>query len=197
MFYQDYYIIEKENAKFSGIFDTILQGVQAGISALPAIAGLFGGGGSGSSGNQGCNGQAKGLNAIRRCSAMLLSALDALLAQVGQQPYQAIIDSANKLVNALSDPTYFYQAQRGDDARVLNDAKAQAQQKLQQIIAAANQAANNPTGTAIGQAGQVISSGGNVATSGLDSIADLFNEPIVLYGTLGLLGYLLIIKAKK
>lgn len=182
---------EANNAKLGNIFNQIMQGIDAGLRIFGSLGG---GGGSGSGG--GCSGQARGLRAIQTCSAQVLAAIDALAAQVGQQPYQQLIDQANQLVAVLSDPQYFYQAQRGDDAAALANAKSQAQQKLQQLIALANQAAQNPIGTGVGQAGQVISSGGNVVTSGFDSLSEVLNDPIVIYGGLGLIAYMLINKKR-
>lgn len=192
MFTESYIVNDYDNdaAKFSGIFDDILKGVNAGLGVFKSVGGLFGIGGGSSS--QGCSGQAKGLNAIQTCSTQLLAAMDALGAQVGQQPYEQIISQAQALVNALSNPQFFYQAQRGRDAEVLANAKTQAQQKLQQIIALANAAAQNPIRTGVGQAGQVVSSGGNVVTSGFDSLSEILNDKIVIYGALGLVAYLLV-----
>lgn len=186
-----------DNPQFSGLFDSILRGVQTGLNVFQQLGGasIFGSGGSGATG---CGaGQARGLQAIQSCSQQVLAAMDALLNQVGQQPYQQIIDAANALAASLSNPQYFYQAQHGDDAAALNNAKQAAQQKLQQIIAAANAAANNPSGTIVGQTGQVISSGGNTITTGLDSVSGLLNSPLVMYAAVGTLLYILIKRATK
>jgi hypothetical protein len=160
---------QHRTAGFSGIFDDIIKGVQAGLQVFQTVSASGAAGGAGGGNN--CAGQAKGTAQITACASAIIAALNALIAQVGQQPYQTLINQANTLVAALSNPAYFYQAKSGSDAAALNNAKTQAQQKLQELIAAANTAANNPIGTAIGQTGQVISSGGNTVTTGLDSIS--------------------------
>lgn len=190
-----YYTLHEDNARYGSLFDDVLRGVQV---ALPFLGKIFNGG-SGSGGNS-CAGQARGLQAITACSAQLLQALDAIQAQILQpnltQPYQQFIDQANILVQTLSNSQYFYQAQHGDDAAALANAKTQANAKLQRIIQTANAAAQNPIGTGIGQGGQIIGSGGNAITTGLDSVSRLLSDPIVLYGGLGLLAYSLLRKRK-
>ena len=196
--FQDSYIIHyhqdlTENPHFSGLFDSILKAVTTGFGIFSSL----GGGGGGSSSGGGCTGQARGTTAITQCSQQVLNALDGLLQQVGHQPYEQIIQQAQTLVAALSNSQYFYQAQHGDDAAALASAKTAAQQKLQAIISAANQAANNPTGTAVGQTGQIISSGGNVATTGLDTVSSLLNDKFLVYGLIGIVAYSLFLKPNK
>jgi hypothetical protein len=195
MFTESYAVIQaqNDNAKFSGLFDNIIQGINAGLKVFSAIGGV---GGSSTGGGCGIS-QAKGSTQIQQCSTQVLAAMDALLAQVGQQPYQQIIDTAQQLAASLSNSTYFYQAQRGDDAAILANAKSAAQQKLQQIIAAANAASHNPVSTATGQGGQIISSGGNTITTGLDTVSGLFNSPLVIYGALAVGAFILVKKATK
>jgi hypothetical protein len=184
-------------AHFSGLFDDIIKGVNAGVNVIKTLGGSGIAGGSPTTGG-GCGiSQAKGSTQIQQCSNQVLAALDALAAQVGQQPYQQIIDAAQALVNSLSNTQYFYQPKHGSDFDILNSAKAAAQTKLQHIIDLANGAANNPAGTVVGQSGQIISSGGNTITTGLDSISGLLNSPLVIYGALGLIGYVVIKKATK
>lgn len=192
MYQEAYFIHQNNTAHFSGLFDDILKGLGIGTQLLPAIGGLIGGGGSAGGAVSCGQGQAKGLAAIQQCSAQLLQALDALGSQIGQQPYQQIIDGATRLVGMLSDSTYFYQAQHGDDAAVLAAAKQSANQKLQAIIAAANAANANTGGLIVDNTGQVIGSTGNTVTS----VLDILSSPLVIYGGLGLVAYLLIKKKK-
>lgn len=194
-YYLTHYLAS-DSPNFSGLFDSIIRGVNAGLNVFQQLggAGIFGNSSTGGACGQT---QARGSAQIQQCSTQVLAAMDALLHQVGQQPYQQIVDAATQLANTLSNPQYFYQARHGDDANILNNAKQQAQQKLQQIIAAANAAANNPVGTVTGQTGQVISSGGNTLTTGLDSISGILANPLVQYAAIGTIIYVFIKRSTK
>lgn len=174
-------------AKFGGWLDSIIKsigtGVQVatgGVSLWQQIQGQLGGGSS-SGGSQ----PAKGLQQITQRTNEILQMLDTLLAQIGNQPYEQIYQQARQLVSALSNPQIIYQAQRGEDAAVLQRAKTVANQKLQQIAAAAG----GVTGNITDQTGQIITSGGNAITSGFDTLA---NNPFLYIAGGGFLMYLLL-----
>lgn len=94
-----------------------------GASAVQLLPALFGGGGGGA------GGPARGLAAITAACQQAIQSLNQLVtaATSGQMPLAQAISEAERIAAALSNPQYIYQAQRGNDAAVLNDAKAQAQ----------------------------------------------------------------------
>lgn len=102
----------------------------AGVQMLPTLLN-----------NQGsaAGGPARGLAAIQAAVQQALSSLNQLLAAVrqGQIPPQQAVTEASRIANALSDPQYVYQAQRGNDANALNAGKQQAAALVQQIQQAA------------------------------------------------------------
>jgi predicted NBD/HSP70 family sugar kinase len=182
--YDNYY---QQNPKLSGLFDSLFQNLPNLINSAVTVKSLFNTTGGTTSG-----GQAKGLEAITQTGNQLMQQLQALRAQIGQQPYQQIVDTANAIVAAFSNPTYFYQAKNGDDAAALQNFKTQSAALARQIITEAGQVSGV---TAIGnQTSQVISSAGNTTTTGLDTVANLFNNPIVIYGGLAVLAYYLLRK---
>jgi hypothetical protein len=115
--------------KFSGIFDTIEKYLNIGLQGYSAYQQVTGAG-SGS-------GQARGLAAITAKSNELLGILDQLITAAQQNPAQGgtILQQAQQLAAALSDPAAFYQAKSGQDAQVLRNAKTAAADKIRQIQA--------------------------------------------------------------
>ncbi len=109
----------------------------AGVSLLPS---LFGGGGGGA------NGQAKGLQAITAFGQQAIQTLGQILQQLqgGQLSPSDAISNAQRIVSALSDPAYVYQAKRGKDAEALAGFKQQAGQMMSQIQAAASAVTVDP-----------------------------------------------------
>ena len=145
MFTNAYIVDHQRDAAKFGFIGAIIS------AAASIIPGLFGGGG-------GIPGQAKGLAAITNATNQILSALENLRAQVGQGNYQQLLAEAQRLTAALSDHSVIYQAQKGKDAAVLQNAKTRANQILQEIATAGAQV--SPTGTVVNQAGQVVAAGG-------------------------------------
>lgn len=184
--YHTYY--GDDSPQFSGLFDNIIQGINAGLNVFKSIGGASGAGGGASFA---CGqSQAKGSAKIQQCSNQVLQALDQILAQVqnpnNQIPAQQAIASAQQLANSLSDSTYFYQAKHGDDANILANAKSQAQQKVLAITQAVNTAISNP-----------LPSGSVAVTSGLNSIGTILNSPLAVYGALAVLAYVFVKRATK
>ena len=141
--------------------DVVGQVGAAGVSLLPS---LFGGGGGASSG------QAKGLQAITAFGQQAIQTLTQIMQGLtsGQLSPADAVSNAQRIVAALSDPQYVYQAQRGKDADALNAFKQQAGQMLSQIQAAASAVRVDPktgspslpnAGPAVGQSGGGIDSG--------------------------------------
>ena len=200
MFEQAYYINNQpQPVKFSGLFDNIIQGINTGLNVFNATlqSGLLGGGAGGSGG--GCSTPAKGLTCITQAVNTVLSQLDQLAAQVGQQPYQQIVDAANQLAGVLSNSQYVYQAKSGKDAAALAKGKTDAQTKARMIVEAAGQVSGI---TAAGnQAGQVITSGGNVLSTGADTasslIESLLYDKTLIYAGIGLAGLYFVFGKKK
>lgn len=116
-------------AKVGGLFDTISNFLNLGLQGYAAVQAVQGAGAT--------QGQARGLAAIQAATAQVLQALDQLVAAAQQSRSQApqILQQAEQLVAALSNSQFIYQAKKGDDARVLTDAKAAAQQKVNAIRA--------------------------------------------------------------
>lgn len=121
------------------------QAAAAGVSTgLQILAGL---------GNSGSGLPAKGLAAITSFVNQAIQALQQILAGLaaGQFTGDQAISDARRIAGYLNDPQYVYQAQRGNDAAVLQQGKAQAAALLSQIEQAA---ATAP-----------VPSGGSIATS--------------------------------
>ena len=142
-----------ETAKFSGWLDSL---IQAGTVIGMQVLGGGGGGASGGGGGQ----PARGLAAIRAATSQIIQALEALRSQIGQGNYQEIIAQAQALTSALSNPSIIYQAQRGEDAAVLEAAKTRANQILQEMATLGASVSAVQTGA--NQAGQVIAAGGTL-----------------------------------
>lgn len=133
----------------------------AGVGLLPQ---LFGGGGGSSSG------QAKGLQAITAFGQQAIQTLGQILqgVQSGQLSPADGVSNAQRIVNALSDPAFVYQAQRGKDADALAAAKQQANELLSQIQALASAVpANAQGGVAASPNGPSSGGFGGVSTSTL------------------------------
>jgi hypothetical protein len=115
----------------SGISDVLGQiGAAATSWGLNTLTSLVAGG-SGT--------QAKGTAAITAFGNQAIATLQQILAGIpsGQISRPDAVANAQRIVNALSDPVYVYQAQHGDDAAALTNAKAQAGELLRQIQALA------------------------------------------------------------
>lgn len=188
--FQELYIANRQTdtAKFGGLFDNIIKAINTGVAGAQAggnlwnqIQGLFGGGGSSA------GAPARGLEAITQRTGEIIAGLRQLQASIGQIPYEQIYQSAQQLVSALSNPSVIYQAKKGKDAKVLADAKTQANQILQQIAASSGSVGGN----VVNQAGQVITSGGGAITGGLDFLG---NNPLIYVVGGGLIAYLLLRK---
>lgn len=145
-----------------GIWGDVLGQIgAAGVSLLPS---LFGGGGGGA------NGQAKGLQAITAFGQQAIQTLGQILQQLqgGQLSPNDAMSNAQRIVSALSDPAYVYQAQRGKDADALAGFKQQAAQMMSQIQAAASTITVDPkTGMPNATAGGQIRASGNAG--GIDT----------------------------
>lgn len=156
-------MVYNPTAKVGGILDTVIGG---SFNLAPQLINLFGGGTSSSSA------QAKGLKEITAQSNQVLALLDSINAQIGQANFQQLYAQATQLVASLSDPTFFFQAKKGKDAAVLQNAKISANQKLQAIAA---KAAQINAGDAISnQAGQVTVAGGTF-------LQNLLNDKTTIY----------------
>ncbi|MBX3299761.1 MAG: hypothetical protein KF736_09900 [Acidobacteria bacterium] len=119
------------------------QAAAAGVSTgLQILAGL---------GNSGGGLPAKGLAAITSFVNQAVQALQQILAGVaaGQFTGDQALSDARRIAGYLSNPQYVYQAQRGNDAAVLQQGKAQAAALLAQIEQAAA-VAPVPSGGAAG-----------------------------------------------
>lgn len=162
------YIGVQQNAAKFGWLDALLQAAQAiGGAVIPQLVG--GGAGSG--------GQARGLAAIQSATQQILQQLEMLKSQVGQQNYQQIYSDAQRLTALLSDSSVIYQAKKGQDAAVLNSAKARANQILQEIAALGSQV--SPVNTTVNQAGQVVTAGGTFTQR-------ILQDNTLLYAGIGL-----------
>lgn len=124
-------------APFAALIPGVGQFASIGLSAVSALT-------------QGQAGQARGLSQINAFGAQVIAAfdqLDAAAAQIASAPNPQmtaaqIAQEAQKLVAILSDSNAVYQAKKGKDAEALNSFKAQAQQRAQQVTAAAQAAEN-------------------------------------------------------
>lgn len=105
------------------------QYVSAGLRGLSSLSGGGGGGGV-----------AKGLQGITTFGNEVINAFGQLLSQAanGQITKEEAYQKADKLVSLLSDGSVVYQAQKGKDAEALNNFKAQAKQKADEVKAAAD-----------------------------------------------------------
>ena len=85
------------------------------------------------------NGQARGSAQIQAFVNQATSTLNQILAtlQSGQLSRADAVNNAQRIVDALSNSQYVYQAQHGDDANILRSGKAQAAELLRQIQALA------------------------------------------------------------
>lgn len=125
-------------AQTSGAIAKTIPGVSNGVAniittAATAAAGMF-------LVPKPPGGPARGLQQVQAFCNQVLAALDNLIQQAGsgQADHATVYSQADQLVALLSDPTAVYQAQHGQDADVLNAAKAAAAQKAQQAKAAAD-----------------------------------------------------------
>lgn len=132
----------------------------------------------------------RGLAAIRQGCSQLQAALD----NVQQQAANGVIDratayaQADQLVALLSDPTAFYQAQRGDDAAELQTCKTLAAQKAAQVKAAADARAGQSTTT---PGGTVVTTPGTTQPGTLQ-IGGLDTNSLILIAAVGLGAFLLL-----
>lgn len=177
MYHQEYYAIKRNDPAKFGFVSAI---INAAAAIIPGLGGLFGGGS--------IPGQAKGLAAITSATSQIINSMEALRAQVGQGNYQQILADAQRLNYLLSDHATIYQAQKGKDAAVLQQAKQRAAQILQEIAAAGAQV--SPTGTVINQAGQVVAAGGTF-TQGI------LQDRTLLYAGIGLAALYIYASAQK
>lgn len=116
------------------------------VQLLPSLLGPRGGS---------AGGPARGLAAIQAAVQQALGSLNQILQAVrgGQMSPAQAVSEATRIANALSDPQFVYQAQRGNDANALNQGKQQAASLVQQIQAAAGQTSGPPTPTGPNPAG--------------------------------------------
>ena len=154
-----------------------------GASAVQLLPQLFGGGSSSA------GGPARGLAAIQAAVQQAISSLNQILAGLrnNQMAPAAAISEAQRIVAALSNPAYIYQAQRGNDAEALRDGKSQAAAIFQQIqgIAAANTNAPlaNANGVTTFTAGGVPGDAGtSPAGAGSAAIGGIDNSTLLLVG---------------
>lgn len=176
-------------AQFSGIFDTIIGGV---ATVLPFIRGSNSGTGSGT---------ARGLEAITQATNQILGALDKLISDASAvQPNERsniagqVMSQAQQLVNALSDPAIIYQAKRGDDAMVLNNAKNTARAKLAQldaVLTATGSINNFPANSQV-----VIGADGTRIIPPNVSTNEGFDTKLLMYGALGAIALYFVTKDK-
>lgn len=176
-----------DTAKFSGLFDTI---INAATAVLPFIRG---------SGGSSTQGQAKGLAAIRAYVQNLLQGLEQIKTQVAalsltqrQQVAQQIAAQVNEIVSTLTNPQYVYQAKKGDDAKALQDGIRLATLKAQEIGALlTNQSVDTTpvTGTPVGMPNPTpIEQNPVIVQQGIDA------KDLMIYGGIGLAVLLLLKK---
>jgi len=106
--------------------------IAAGSAALPFITGLF----SACKAGQACG--LSGINAFGQQVMQTLAQIEQMLTSGLLAPGQAASE-AGRVAATLSDSNYVYQAKRGNDAAALQNFKAQAAAKVQQITALASQ----------------------------------------------------------
>lgn len=154
-----------------------------GASAVQLVPSLFGGGSSSA------GGPARGLAAITAAVNQALDSLNQLLAAVrgGTMPAAAAVSEAQRIAEALSNPQFIYQAQRGNDAEVLRNGKTQAAAIVAQIQALAGNTTAGGAGVNYGGIGSPVASSGGTAANPLAS-APASNGFAVDNSTLLLLG---------
>lgn len=143
IFDHDYFITRSDDQTLGDVWGAV---GAIGASAVQLLPGLFGGGGSSA------GGPARGLAAITAACQQALQSLNQLVtaATSGQMPLAQAISEAERIAAALSNPQYIYQAQRGNDAAVLNDAKAQAQTIIGRLRSLAAPITPPATGGSVG-----------------------------------------------
>jgi hypothetical protein len=127
----------------------------------------------------------------------VIQALQAILAAAGQAPAQQAVSDAHNLVSSLSNSTYFYQAQHGDDAAALANFKSQATSLLQQIETAYGAADVLPgttasPGTAIVPAGNSPGTVLPTSTAAAQTIAGIPMSTLILVLGVGLGAWVLL-----
>lgn len=180
IFDQRYFDVRTDDGTLGDIWNAV---GAIGASAVNLLPGLLSGGSS-------SGGPAKGLAAIQAAVNQALSSLNQILQRVttGQMAPAAAASEAQRIANALGDPQYVYQAQRGNDAAALNAGKSQAAAIVAKIQAAAgalpivNTAGTAPT---MPMPGQTATPNGNDA-DGIDTTTLLI--------VAGMLAALLILK---
>lgn len=171
-------------AKFSGLFDDIIKGINAGLNIFKATGGSVGGGGSASTKISGA--------AISQAAAQILGQAQQALAalQSGQiSPTQAaqVVAQSHTLLVSLFDSNIFDTDHSGSTLKPFQDQAVSLGQQIQTAADAviSGAIAYHPTGTTIDP-----TTGQPVATS----TTSIFSDPIVIYGGLGLLAFMLLNK---
>jgi len=186
--------------KLGGLFDNILNATNTALNFLNSSGVLQPSGQAGS-------GQAKGLAAIQTATSQILASIDQIVAAFPSlNPTQQAdaYHEAERIEALLSNNSVIYQAKNGQDAAVLNNAKAQAKAKLASMVAITNQqnaAAQNGsinTNTSNNNTSVVNSNGQSVyvplPTTSLFGNLDDQSKQLLTYGGIAVIAYLLIKK---